>query len=122
LSPAGLAHWKTTLDLLSEHVDLVPIDGDCVALYCESLARYCVLRDEAAASPLLHLTPSGERPHPIHRMVLEAASQASKLAGQLGMSPQTRKGLRVPTGTPSTPETLWGKNGKFMGGEGGFAT
>lgn len=73
-------------------------DGLIVGLACEALADYIALRDDPA--PRLHLTPSGQKAHPINALRREALRVLLDCLRECGLSPQARRGLAA---TPAKP-------------------
>lgn len=94
LSPAGAEYWPRLIAQLIAGKQVQAVDTEAVGLLCERIAQYVALRAEATMN--VHITPSGERTHPLVKLRDEAFRDIQSLCRELGMTPIGRKGLAAP--------------------------
>jgi P27 family predicted phage terminase small subunit len=96
LEPDAQAVWRRVLRDQAPGV-IRAVDGDTLRLYCEALVRYrqseALLRQ---SGPLLVDRHHGGAPvkNPLHQIVRDNALLVRQLAGELGLTPASRVGLR----------------------------
>lgn len=97
LDPAAAAVWRRVMGEIGATGVIRGADADIFRLYCESVVRYshaeALLR---RSGPLVVDRHHGGAPvkNPLHQIVRDNALLVRQLAGELGLSPAARVGLR----------------------------
>ena len=108
LNPEAAAHWDEVLAALSVDHDLTASDRDLLALYCDYFARWKKARENLEAQGLMvKLSPDSEpRVNPFLEIANQCARELRTLAGDLGLSPASRRRLRELKERAVTQDTI----------------
>ena len=108
ISPEAQAVWRHVVGALGHTGVLRAADSDIVRIYCQTVARY----DKAsrlldASGPLITGARGRELvKNPLHQIVRDDALLIRSLAGELGLTPAARVGLRDANGRATSVSTI----------------
>jgi P27 family predicted phage terminase small subunit len=89
--------WDYTLDGLAYMGLAAGIDRDALVAYCSAVAAHRVAAARIEDKGLFTNGPHGETTaNPAWRIMNEAANQIRQFAGQFGLTPSARVGLKAP--------------------------
>jgi P27 family predicted phage terminase small subunit len=108
LSPEAGVIWHRVFREFGHTGVIRGVDGDVLRLYCETVVRYqkaSALLD--ASGPLVKGARNGEVvKNPLHQIVRDNATMVRALAGELGMTPAARVGMRDANERQSSATTV----------------
>lgn len=95
LSESAKVIWQRVMREFGHTGVIRAVDGDALRLYCEAMARYLRTSQLLDASGPIVKGHRGEMvKNPLHQLVRDNAQMVRAMAGELGLTPAARVGLR----------------------------
>ena len=96
LSTAAQVEWRRMTRLLEPAGLLTSIDGDALAIYCATYARWVDAEKMLALDGSILITSNGYKvPHPALAIVQQCTKQMNTMLQQFGMTPASRSRAQV---------------------------
>jgi P27 family predicted phage terminase small subunit len=98
MTPAAQKVWRRVIRALGATGVLTAVDTDILRAYCEAVDRYTYAAQTLATTgPMIRGARRGELvKNPLHQIVRDNAVLMRALGRELGLTPSSREGIRLP--------------------------